>query len=278
MTAPTFKPGDRVRVTGNRRAMKSHYIAAGSVGIVANVFAHRGVVDAYWPLGTRLVDGARVELDDALRGVYAEDLELVTDAAPVRLYGVRGDEGLYDTAEEAVEALIGERGPDAWPTTVAIFEWTVHPPRDQLPNVARLLDWIDEWGAEWVRFGGWSRGGVLGDDLHKVIKRDDVKALAEALLDGIADRIRYRMADRHVATHLCRLDGDAYELLGTDPHGFKAEGFDLDTDGPLPGWWCPACGATASAGESHALDCPRAESQWPAVLGQDHKTGEEVAP
>lgn len=108
-------------------------------------------------------------------------------SAPERLYGLAGAESM----ERDPEYVLDDVDPGG---ELVVEEWTVAPARRHLPTAERLLDWVIEWAGD--------AGEV---DEHWTDRAADVAldsavvARADELLDALAARIGYRMADRHVA-------------------------------------------------------------------------------
>lgn len=125
-----------------------------------------------------------------------------------RLYGQPGDEHMHFDAESVLDSCDKDE--------VEIEEWTVRPPREHLPPVDHLLEWIAESDYD-VTEEWW-------ESARDAVAHEDVKALAEKLLETIAEHITYRMADRRVAVHTYRWvpaaepayeDDGEYELANT---------------------------------------------------------------
>lgn len=127
-----------------------------------------------------------------------------------RLYGLQGAEELHGTPEEVYELEIDpnyEPNPDQ---RVEIEEFDIHPPRYHLPDVERLLEWIAEWTEE--------MGEVSeGFNIDSVITKAEVKSAAEVLLDSIAERITYRMANNHLRSLWVTWDAKGEPMLDGEP-------------------------------------------------------------
>lgn len=107
------------------------------------------------------------------------------------LYGTPGAENMEFDPESVLEHETND--------LVTIEEWAVKPPRSHLPEADVLLDWLAESDYE-VTEGWWESATDACDD--------ELKAAAEALLDLMASKITFRMADRHIANLTYRWDGD----------------------------------------------------------------------
>lgn len=129
--------------------------------------------------------------------------------APELLYGLPGAERMERDPEYVLDAIDPEDGAE-----VLVEEWTVAPVRQHLPAPTALVEHAIEHAADYGEVDeGWS------DAAERAGRDPEVIAQAGKLLDAIAARIDYRMADRHVATLRYRW-APAIELLG---HGL--------------GWW-----------------------------------------
>lgn len=127
-----------------------------------------------------------------------------TDAEREFLYGCPGAEHMEFDPESVCEGTMDQE--------VAIEEWTVKHPRSHLPTADALLDWLAESDYE-VTEGWW-------DSAVDAAAHEDVKVAAEALLDLMASKITFRMADRHIANLTFRWEGDdldgEYVLVGRE--------------------------------------------------------------
>lgn len=108
------------------------------------------------------------------------------------LYGMPGAQHMEFTPE----AVLRYSAEDP----VTVEQWTVHPPRHHLPTAGHLLEWLAESDYD-VDEGWW-------EDASGAATSPEVIAAAEALLDLMASKLVYRMANRHVATMHYRWDGD----------------------------------------------------------------------
>jgi len=104
------------------------------------------------------------------------------------LYGKPGDEHMHFDAQDVLDSCDGDE--------VEIEEWTVHPPRYHLPPAVNLLEWLAESDYD-VTEEWWESASDAAAD-------PEVVAAAEALLDAMASKITYRMADKRVAVHKYR--------------------------------------------------------------------------
>jgi hypothetical protein len=131
----------------------------------------------------------------------------------LRLYGEDGDEELFTTIDDYLDAqewryidrhADGETGP--WP----LQEWTVTTPRAHLPQpdwiTEQILELhlcdaeIDERAFEW-----WQNAAI----------HPDVQAAFENALSVWASKVGYWMADKQVATHQIGFDGTTFTIDGT---------------------------------------------------------------
>lgn len=133
------------------------------------------------------------------------------NAESVRLYGLEGDEHLFFDPAEVVERWIEDN--DGCTEAFEIEEWSVHPPQYHMPHAVEILGWIGEWTCE---------NGDIGDDMDLPIKDVEVVAAAKALLDLIASKVTWRMADELVATHTLTWDAENEPLLDGQPLYRKA--------------------------------------------------------
>ncbi|MCW2957167.1 MAG: hypothetical protein JWO69_2036 [Thermoleophilia bacterium] len=114
-----------------------------------------------------------------------------------RLYGVQHAETLWDDIGSVYEQQIEPYRDEDNREPVIVEEWTVHPPRYHLPDVYRVVEWLVETAAD--------QGELDWDGAERLEKNADhpsVRDAAEALLDAMATRLNYRMADRRVAEHV----------------------------------------------------------------------------
>lgn len=91
---------------------------------------------------------------------------------------------------------------------VDIDEWSTHPPTAHLPIPEMILDWMIEQGADNETDEGWY------EQAARVEHNEDVLTKAQELIDDIADRITYRMADNLLATHRIRITDDGWKFAG----------------------------------------------------------------
>lgn len=124
-----------------------------------------------------------------------------------RLYGLPGAEQLRFDIAEVYETEIDAYFDDPDRREWTVEEWTVAPARSHMVDVEGLLEWVDEWAAEC---------GEISEGFGLPVKDADVVAAAEALLDLIASKVTWRMADRLVATHTITWDADNEPLLDGD--------------------------------------------------------------
>lgn len=127
-----------------------------------------------------------------------------------RLYGQDGAEELYSDLGDAYESDIEQCAPDPDPCECEsheILEWTVHPPRYHLQTaesiLVRVVGDLDEW--------------TESDDWSEAIEQPDVLAAMDAVLDLMASKVTYRMADRLVATHQITWDAKGEPLVNGEP-------------------------------------------------------------
>ena len=118
------------------------------------------------------------------------------------LYGYEGAEQLNDDPEDVAEYL-WDSAADEFEGPFLVEKWTVAPARKHLPESWRVLDFIAEWTSE---NGEVDEG--FDDHMADLLHRPGVVAQVEAMLDFIAARIGYRMADQLVDTQMWwRRDG-----------------------------------------------------------------------
>lgn len=113
-----------------------------------------------------------------------------------RLYGPPGAELMYLGIDEALDAEDAHTSPG---DTIRLEEWTVLPPRRHLPSVDLLLEHLEEHAYD---------QDVDTDGADYIVDTPELRAQAETFLDAVAGAVRWRQADRHVADHLYRVDGD----------------------------------------------------------------------
>lgn len=115
---------------------------------------------------------------------------ILTRADRQCLYGLPGAEVLYYDPSEVIEDYEWTGDPEQDSSLPPVIEeWSVREPREHLPSVDRLLEWISEWTAD---------SGEISDDMDliDVVKRPEVIDAAEHLLTAIACAITWRMAGR----------------------------------------------------------------------------------
>lgn len=145
------------------------------------------------------------------------------DADDVRLYGTVGAEQMYlDPASCYESHLEPWKDEPNHPERAEIEEWTVHPTRSLLPSVEALMTWISEWTAEY---------GEVSADFDIVPETNDVRQAAEFFLDHIASKIKWKQADKHVASHWVTWTEDGKPLLDGEPMYVPAG---TQSDGPGP--------------------------------------------
>lgn len=134
-----------------------------------------------------------------------------------RLFGVPDAEVLRFSAVDVWESDI-EPNVDDDDYSTEIYEWSVCKPIGHLPGTDRvideILDWMEECG-ELVE-------DVFPESERKALEKDyQVQAAAQALLDVIASKLKFRMADQLVEVHSLTLartrSGDLEPMLDGDP-------------------------------------------------------------
>ena len=106
------------------------------------------------------------------------------------LYGVPGAEHLALDPDTVLDCEFDNAAEE-----VELEEWTVRPATDHLPRADRLLEWIEETAYD---YGEVDEG--FSDHLNNIMGREDVRAAASALLELIASKVTYCMADTLVST------------------------------------------------------------------------------
>lgn len=111
-----------------------------------------------------------------------------------RLYGLPGDERLGtdrdEVAREAAEQWLrpGEQ--------FVVEEWDTHPPLYHLPSPEDVAEWIVGQAAD-------RELDELGADHYlRVARGPEVMGLVRRALDALAGGVEYRMARRHLASHV----------------------------------------------------------------------------
>lgn len=128
-----------------------------------------------------------------------------------RLFGVVGAETLWDDPAAAYEQQIEAYADEHDRRPVVIEEWTVHPPRDHLRSAADIVDWLLECAADDMVAEDWSEA------MEQHSRDPEVLAAAETLLDTLAARATYRMADKRVAEHTITWDDAGEPLYDGEP-------------------------------------------------------------
>lgn len=130
-----------------------------------------------------------------------------------RLYGLPGSEYLVFDPSEVVEQWLCDAEDDE-PRVFVIEEFSVHPTRYHLPDADRLLEWINEWTCE---------NGEVGEDME-LDCGDEVTAAVEALLDLIAAKVTWCMADKKLRElHVTPSDDPDNPLIDGQPAWVSAE-------------------------------------------------------
>lgn len=128
-----------------------------------------------------------------------------------RLYGIRDAEELHDSIVDAYELHVEpsyepEDGP------CVIEEWTVHPPRYHLPSAPEIAAWlVDE-----AELNG-DLTDEAGETLRRQLRHPEILTAADALLEALAARMTYRMADEMVAEHDVTFDADGKPMVDGKP-------------------------------------------------------------
>lgn len=140
-----------------------------------------------------------------------------SSADPTRLFGIPGAERLHLSLQDCYESDIDpwHDEPDHQPKMIE--EWTVAPKRAHLPDASCVVDDIVERCAD-----GYELDEYAVDEIENIGKRDDVKAAADALLDLIASKITYRMAEKLVAEHKVTWTEEGDPLIDGEPLYVKA--------------------------------------------------------
>lgn len=129
-----------------------------------------------------------------------------------RLYGTVGAEEMYLDPAEVYESDIEPWHEPSTEARIEVEEHDVHPPRYHLPTVDCLLEWVSEWACDMGEVG---EGYV--DHMEAAIAGEDVQQAADALLDLIAARIPYRMANKHLRSLWVTWDENGEPLLDGEP-------------------------------------------------------------
>ena len=138
-----------------------------------------------------------------------------------RLFGEPGDEYMDADMHDTLERLWAERladglreiwcraGLDHVPTTltVTVEEWSVAAPGDDLPTASDVREWIVEQGSIDSTEDHY-------EHLAAICESDEVQAAIQVVLDLIAAKQTYKMADRLLATH-------TVEVTTTSPTDFE---------------------------------------------------------
>lgn len=122
-----------------------------------------------------------------------------------RLYGRPGAEVMHFDPVTVYESELDDA---EHPERAEIEEWTVQSPLEHLPSGEMLLEWISEWTAE---------NGEVSADFDIVPRTPEVKAAVEFLLSAIANKITWRQAEKHVASHWITWDENNKPLLDGEP-------------------------------------------------------------
>lgn len=134
-----------------------------------------------------------------------------------RLYGLMDAEHLHNDPVMVYEVEVMDVY-DPMPERIEVEEWTVAPQRNHLPDAGDLLEWLHETACDRMEVDeGWC------DHMEAATKKSDVIAAAEALLDLLASKNQYRMADQLVATHVITFDAKGEPLLDGEPMYVKRE-------------------------------------------------------
>lgn len=142
------------------------------------------------------------------RLVSAEDK---SDHVPGRLYGLVGAERLHDDPATVFDSEIEDQF-DPMPERIEIEEWSVTPQRNHLPAADTLLEWVAEWTVENALVDE-----VWSDHIYDGVALPDVVAATEALLDLLASKNQYRMADKHLRSLWVTFDEGGEPLLDGEP-------------------------------------------------------------
>lgn len=137
-----------------------------------------------------------------------------SEIAP-RLYGLVGAEHLYTDPATVYESEVEDQM-DPLPDRIEIEEWSVAPQRSHLIDAGSLLEHIHETACDNSDTDeGWC------DHMADAVAKPDVIAATESLLDLIASKNQYLMADRLVATHVLTFDANGEPLYDGEPmyHG-----------------------------------------------------------
>jgi hypothetical protein len=113
-----------------------------------------------------------------------------------RLYGLPGDDRLYDSVAAVYECCIEDIDPTRGPWKIE--EFTVHSARYHLPTVDLLIGRILEFDLEDLDEDGFAAYETASE-------RPEVNAAFDAALQAWADAVTYRMADELVDTHTLNL-------------------------------------------------------------------------
>lgn len=136
-------------------------------------------------------------------------------ACAPHLYGLVSAEHLYTDPATVWESEVEPFGPHA--DSIVIEEWTVAPQRNHLPDADDVLEHIHETACDRMETDeGWC------DHMQAAVKKPDVVAATEALLDLIASKNQYLMADQLVATHVLTFDAKGEPLYDGEPMYVRA--------------------------------------------------------
>jgi hypothetical protein len=127
------------------------------------------------------------------------------------LYGLHGAETLFLTAADVYETYIEPaEDPANRDTSWVIEEWSSHPPTQHLPPA----DWVLETVVEWID----DDGEVTDcDDWDDAARHPEVVAACQAMLNLMASKVSYRMADQHLRDLTVTWDENGEPLLDGEP-------------------------------------------------------------
>jgi hypothetical protein len=128
----------------------------------------------------------------------------------IRLYGMDGWESLYTDLESAVESHLADLYEPKIGDEFVFEEYDTCPVRSHMPSADHILEIIHEWTCD---------NGCVDEGFHEQMEKavcdDEVRLKLDHVLDLIASKITYRMADKQLREIKVKITGVVAGMTGT---------------------------------------------------------------
>ena len=127
-----------------------------------------------------------------------------------RLYCMPDHEEMYVEPNELYDNEIAPYLDEHPQDRLIIQEYSVHPANYHLPSADAVLEWIAEWTAD---------NGEVDDSepWDTATRNPEVVSACDAMLDALASKVHYRMANDHLCDRVVTWNEEGEPLLDGKP-------------------------------------------------------------